>query len=296
MPNWTCAFLRYAGLEFGKRASRAGVLVIAAAAATMAIEFGASAVFAQSCTNDAEAGEVAAIEDARTVRLADGRTLRLAGIEPIAALFADPNAADGAASVLVSSLARLVGTDIRFQLLDEKPDRYGRGPALVVADGRLLQEDLVGEGLAVAFAVTGPIPCFEKLLAAEDEARKLGRGFWAGAALPFAIPENLAQRTGLLTIFEGNVLTVGNRASRTYLNFGRRWSDDVTAEILAADRDAFGGEEGLSKMAGRRVRVRGVVADRNGPLVTVRSPMQIEILPQTGRPIGPYNGVAGEAP
>jgi hypothetical protein len=74
------------------------------------------------------------------------------------------------------------------------------------------------------------------------------------------------------------VVSVGNRRTRTYLNFGGRWAEDVTVEIEARDRDRFGGELGLADLAGWRVRVRGYVEERQGPLIIVRSPMQIERL------------------
>jgi endonuclease YncB( thermonuclease family) len=237
--------------------------------------------------SDAEIARVAVVADARTLRLVDGRTLRLAGIEPIAALYADGAAASAADAALVDRLQSIAGAaEIHFTALGES-DRYGRLPALIEHGGQLLQEALIAEGLAVAFAAGTPIPCFEVLLAAEAQARQQGRGFWADAAVPFAIPVALEARTGLFTIFEGIVLTVGNRPSRTYLNFGRRWSDDVTVEIPAAERSAFGGEEGLATMAGQRVRVRGVLEARNGPLMTVTSPNQIELLGRAGIALPP---------
>ena len=248
------------------------------------------------CVDLPELGTVAAVEDARTLRLADGRALRLAGIEPIAVLYPDPAAASAAAQVLARRLETLsAGREIVFGLVEKLPDRYGRLPAMMEIGGDLVQKTLLREGLAVAFAAGPEIPCFEALLAAESDARRAGRGFWADAAVPFAVPAALEGRTGLFTIFEGNVLTVGNRASRTYLNFGRRWSEDVTVEIPAADRAAVGGAAGRSDMAGPRVRVRGVLQGRNGPLLTVTSPAQIEILgpPPQAAP-GPAN--VGESP
>jgi hypothetical protein len=213
----------------------------------------------------------------RSIALADGRVVRLAGIEPFSLL--DP-AADDAEAALAHRLTALIQDGpVRVRLLSDEPDRYGRLPALVaVGSSPSLQETIAGEGLAVAFATREPIPCFEAILAAEDEARRHWRGFWGATALPEARPEALVPLVGRFAIFEGDVLSVGNRPSRTYLNFGTHWSEDVTVEIEAGDREKFGGEAGLAALAGERLRVRGYIEARGGPVAVIRSPMQIERL------------------
>jgi hypothetical protein len=152
-----------------------------------------------------------------------------------------------------------------------------------------VQEVLAREGLALAFAGGDRLPCFDRILAAEDEARRKARGFWVGGDLPWARPEDLDTRIGRFAIFEGNVLSVGNRSARTYLNFGYRWTEDVTVKIAAGDRERFGGEAFFSGLVGQRIRVRGYVVEKDGPMVEVSSPMQIEQL-------GPAPARAGEAP
>lgn len=137
---------------------------------------------------------------------------------------------------------------------------------------------LAGDGLALAVAAGNPLPCFDRILRAEDTARRAGRGFWSRTKLPEARPDALAARIGRFAIFEGAPVSVGSRPTRTYLNFGRWWSEDVTAEIAARDRALFGGEAELAKLAGRRLRIRGFVEDKAGPMIVIRSSMQIETL------------------
>jgi hypothetical protein len=74
---------------------------------------------------------------------------------------------------------------------------------------------------------------------------------------------------------------VGNRSSRTYLNFGGFWKEDVTVEVAARDREKFGGEAGLAALAGKRVRLRGFVEEKGGPMMAMRSPNQLEILAES---------------
>lgn len=229
-----------------------------------------------ACLSETFQARAVDAEDARTLTLEDGRVLRVAGIEPFDLLRPELSEAPAELRGRMSALAG--GRAVTVQLADGGPDRYGRHPALIAADGALLQETLAGEGLAIAFAGGDPLPCFQRILAAETGARAAGRGFWTETTLPGARPAALATLTGRFVIFEGKVLSVGNRSTRTYLNFGERWSEDVTVEIAAGDRAAFGGEAGLAALAGQRVRVRGFLEEKGGPMMPISSPMQLEML------------------
>jgi endonuclease YncB( thermonuclease family) len=228
------------------------------------------------CLEDAEPARVASVPDARTLTLEDGRVLRIAGLEPFDLIV--PGLEDAEAMLRERIRALALGQPVLVRLIGEGSDRYGRHPALIVADGALLQETLAREGLAVAFASGDALPCFDRILAAEADARRAARGEWPESPLPEAEPQALQPFIGYFTIFEGEVLSVGNRAARTYLNFGTRWTDDVTVEIEARDRKHFGGEEVLSALAGQRVRIRGFLESKAGPMMAIRSPMQLEIL------------------
>jgi endonuclease YncB( thermonuclease family) len=233
-----------------------------------------------ACLGSTSAARTAHVPDARSVSLVDGRVLRLAGIEPFAILLEDAGAAEEALRHRLGAL--LDGATLRFALLATEPDRHGRFPALVAAeDGRLVQEIVAREGLAIAFPAGIAAPCFEAVLSAENEARWKGRGFWKGALpLPWASPAALRPHIGRFTIFEGRVISVGNRRATTYLNFGRRWTEDVTAEIAEKDRESFGGEARLADLAGKRVRLRGYLEEKAGPLMKLRVPQQLELLDQ----------------
>lgn len=215
--------------------------------------------------------------DARTVELQDGRVIRLAGIETFALLL---DQADSAEAALRRRVGAIVGgRPLRLAEIGTPADRHGRLPALVTSEnGALVQEQLVADGLAIAFAVGEPLPCFDRLLTAEKEARQAGKGLWTKEPLPRARPQALRSRIGRFALFEGTVISVGNRPGRTYLNFGEWWSEDVTAEIDVRDRARFGGEAELQKLTGKRVRIRGFIEDKEGPMVLVNSPMQLEIL------------------
>jgi micrococcal nuclease len=238
---------------------------------------GAAPTFAatEGCLETVSTAKISEALDFRSLRLADGRTIRLAGIEPFGLLTSDPDPMD---VELRNRLNELAGNrDVEIQVVAPEPDRYGRFSAIVALEGRLLQETVAREGLAIAFSGGDALPCFDRIVAAETEARESHRGFWTGE-LPPARPEALASWIGRFAIFEGRVISVGNRRARTYLNFGFRWTEDVTAEIAAEDRELFGGGAVLEALAGQTVRVRGFLEQKGGPMVVLRSPMQLEVL------------------
>ena len=80
------------------------------------------------------------------------------------------------------------------------------------------------------------------------------------------------------------MLNVGEGSSRLYLNFAGDWRSDFTVSIARKDAAAFA-TAGLDPptLAGKRLRVRGWLAWRNGPMIEATHPDQIELLPAMGR-------------
>ncbi len=240
-----------------------------------AVGVGTSRAEPAACLAGVVEAQAAEVPDARSVRLDDGRVLRVAGLEPFSLLDAKAEASE---AKLKARLAALAVGALQVQIVSEKPDRYGRLSAMIAVGGSLIQATLASDGLAVAFAGGDPLPCFDRILFAEADARGKRRGFWTDPILPAARPDALETRIGRFTIFEGRIISVANRSATTYIDFGRIWRSDVTIEIPRTARDSFGGEAALEKLAGARIRARGFLQERNGPLLIVRSPMQLEIL------------------
>ena len=88
----------------------------------------------------------------------------------------------------------------------------------------------------------------------------------------------LATERGRFALVEGKVLSVRESGATIYVNFGRRWTRDFTAVIPRRLRRAFAaaGVEPKS-LEGRRIRVRGWIEQRGGPVIEVVAPEQIEI-------------------
>ena len=219
------------------------------------------------------------IEDARTVALRDGTRLRLSGIEPAAAFLGD-----GPDPLPARLAALLADAPVAVRALADAPDRHGRVPALVfLASGEFLQERLVAEGVAVAFAAEEDPPCFDDLRAAERVARENRAGAWRNAGpLPANRPDIVATRIGRFAILQGRVLSVGTHYTATWLDFGHNWSSDVTVRIDRAGRQRFGGKAALEALAGQKIMVRGYLTESRGPLLEAGSPAAIEILATPG--------------
>lgn len=211
---------------------------------------------------------VAAVRDGRTLTLADGREIRLAGIE------APP---DGTALRALTA-----GRNLRLERIGD--DRYGRVIAFAAAgDGlELLQIALVRAGQARVAARVGAKGCAEFLFQAERAARAERLGLWADPNFAPLRSQNLTMLATLLGQFalvEGQVLSVRESGATIYVNFGRRWTRDFAVTIPKREARNFAAAGVEPRMLERRrIRVRGIVERRRGPIIDVTVPEQIELI------------------
>lgn len=231
-----------------------------------------------------ESATIADVADDGTLRLDDGATLRLAGIDlprrPLALTAAQPWPPADAAR---DGLRRLTtGAPIRIAPTNESPDRYGRRHVFAfLADGRSVQGEMVAAGLAPARWLPGESECFQSLLAGEKPARDGRLGRWGGqqAAIAEADDPSLLQRTGLYAVVEGRLVSVGHGAPMTFLDFGRDYRRDFTVMLspqVAKGLAAAG--VAVDELTGKRVRVRGVIEDSNGPAIRLNDAAEMEVI------------------
>jgi endonuclease YncB( thermonuclease family) len=231
----------------------------------------------------------ASVIDGRTFVTDDGREIRLDGIDVPLSSGSDVAAAGAASASAAAKRARdhlqsqLAGRTVILAGNADDRDRYGRLRAQVhvFADGseRWVQGDMVAAGHA---RVAGNGPCTAALLRHERAARATTLGLWSD---PYYLvrradePAAVAGQQGRFTIVEGNVLSVRESGGTIYVNFGRRWSEDFTVTIAKRNERSFTAA-GLEpkRLDGRRVRVRGWVEARGGPLIEAARPEQIELV------------------
>jgi micrococcal nuclease len=148
-----------------------------------------------------------------------------------------------------------------------------------------LQEAMIQAGMARAHSWRDNNARASALLAAEGAARQAKLGVWATPAFAVHSPESAASaleacaaanRRSCYQIVEGRVLAARDSKGRTYLNFGTDPMTDFTIALDAETAAAWPG--GAGALAGHRVRARGYLSDRGGPLMRVDHIAQIEDL------------------
>jgi endonuclease YncB( thermonuclease family) len=229
------------------------------------------AAFATACQFESQGeGRVAAIVDARSVRLDDGREIRLTGIE-------------ATATTKQALASQLAGRDVTLRGTDDTPDRYGRqGAFIFIGEGDTsIQATLLAQGDALVSAEITDKDCAAALMASEAEARRQKKGNWAD---PSAIknaesPDDILSGIGRFMVVEGKVLSVRQAGATTYLNFGRNWTRGFAVTISRRAYPAFeNGGMTLKSLENRRIRVRGWVEGTTGPRIDARLAGQVELL------------------
>jgi len=226
-----------------------------------------------------QTGLVAAVEDGQTLTLADGRQVRLVNI--LAPLDGEPFAAESRKHL--SGLA--LDGQIRWTYAGRRMDRYGRLLAYVydaaAADGALsLQAELVAAGLGRVMGQPDTRDGLAALLALEDEARQARRGLWSRGVFRIRSTDaNFWPALNSFQIVEGTPVKLEHLKDRTYLNFGADYATDFTLTISARDRKLFEAMPWrLEDLIGRRLRIRGWLELRGGPLIEITYPEQIEVV------------------
>ena len=227
------------------------------------------------------------IRNARVIRvekngaliLSDGRALLLEGIRlPL----------DGSDALAADALAQLralaMATPLTVTATRPKEDRYDRirvqafGPA-DSSRTAWLQMELLKRGLARVEIAPDRSECAPDFYETEAAARAAHAGLWAFPAYAVRNPDSVKKDVGSFQIVEGRVVDASRRGGRLLLDFGTRRG--FTATVAPEDVRQFRNfDPPFEELAGRRVRVRGMVQDYDGrPEISLSNPYQIEILP-----------------
>lgn len=173
----------------------------------------------------------------------------------------------------------------RVQVAAGRSDRWQRRRAVLALAEEVAPIDigelLVGEGFAMVDAGEEDALCRPALLGLEQRARERRLGAWRADSTPLlrADDTRLADRIGRFAIVEGRILSVGERASRTYLNFGPAGTGALTVTLPKRTWSILRGR-GLSAegLRGRRVRARGMIEMWRAPTMEIIAADMLEIL------------------
>lgn len=213
------------------------------------------------------------------VELEDGDRLnvRLAGIRQPD----EGSAGYEQAHARLETLARDQFVALSYQ--DEiQRDRYERAIAYVALEnGSDLAAQLVREGWAIVYSDLNARLEIENTRMLENEARNASMGLWADQdfAIQSADPNILALHLESVQIVEGRIIDTADTRERIYLNFGFDYRSDFTVSIerRAVPRFEAAGID-LANLQDMRVRVRGWLHRRNGPMISIDHPERLEIL------------------
>lgn len=217
----------------------------------------------------ATAGVVTGIVDGQTLQLDLTQNVRIAGI------LAPPSTAEALRAVLLNQVVAVGNTTT-----DPRGVTSG---SMTRVDGSDVATQLVANGLARVQPLQGDLTVAAKLLPLEASARDRKLGLWSDSADPaFAVatPETAGRLLNTFGIVEGTVVNAAAAKGRYYLNFGPDWKTDFTAELSKPAVNLLALQKiDWTKLADHRVRVRGWIEDRNGPMIMVTAPSQLEVLP-----------------
>lgn len=185
--------------------------------------------------------------------------------------------ADGSRAKLESLV---LGRVVSLKFGGRRMDRHGRLLAhLFVGQEKWVQGTMLTSGMARVYSFPDNRAAVADMLALEKEARLDKRGIWSNFFYKLRTPENLANLIGTFQVIKGVVDDAATVGKRTYLNFSDDWREDFTITI---DKKTLGLfiNAGLDPLLlkGRTIRVRGWLKKRNGPMIEVTHPEQIEVL------------------
>ena len=114
---------------------------------------------------------------------------------------------------------------------------------------------------------------------AESEARAAKQGIWArpGHVLSASDGAVLRQRLGHHILAEGKVVSARSFRGRVYLNFARYWKTGLSLIIAEKQWPMFSGNVAAEEIVGKRLRARGWLDWRGGPVIVAGPDERIEL-------------------
>jgi endonuclease YncB( thermonuclease family) len=264
-----------------------GSMLSTLAFATALTAFDAQAQAPWDCGGRSEApAKVARVVDGRSFLLADGREVRLAEIETPLTVSGDQDEARVEAGLAAKTVLEtlLLHREVNLSVLGT--DRYGRLVAYAfvrTSSGELLaQREMAASGYALVAPKAPAATCRSYLRDAEQDARGNRLGLWGDSysvVKAAADPADVLVEQGRFVLVQGRVMSVRESGGVVYVNFGRRWSEQLTVTLLKRNEGIFTGAGLAPKaLAGHDIEVRGWVEERGGPAIEVSRPEQIEVV------------------
>jgi len=267
----------------GARAVSAGIALFALVVAGVVsgpIDAAARKLPAQN-PDPVETAIVTAVVDGDTVRLDTGAEVRLTGIQapklPLGRKGFRPWPLAAEAKAALSALSR--DRRVRLAYPGQRHDRWGRLLAQMHVGDVWIQREMLLRGLARVYTFPDNRADADALYDAERAARAARRGIWALDWYRIIDAADAGRLIGTFQLVEGRVKSAAIVRGRGYLNYGDDWRSDFTVSIAPESVKLFrAAGVSILNLKDRRLRVRGWLVSRNGAMISVTHPEQIEIL------------------
>lgn len=227
--------------------------------------------------------KVVAVVDGDTVILNNKRQVRMVGIQAPKLPLGRPNFKPWplAKEAKAHLQTQILGQQVQLRLGATPQDRHGRLLAHLVrvSDGLWLQGDLLRVGLARVYTFPDNRRLAAEMLARERQARADGVGMWALPHYALRNGDNVGPDVSTFQVVEDRVVNVAKVRKRIYLNFGADWRTDFTVQINTKNEKLFIAQGmDVLKLKGMRIRVRGWIKDKNGPMIVLDHPERLELI------------------
>jgi endonuclease YncB( thermonuclease family) len=222
--------------------------------------------------------------DGDTVILDSGEHVRLVGIQA-PEIARDDSSGQPYGPEATETLKKLIGNQkIRLEMAEEPRDRHGRILAYLYpqngnGEGEMLQIGMLKAGAAMLYTFPANTVHVEAFRKAENNARASQKGLWQLASYKALTAENADQGMGQYRVVEGTIRQVAKVRGSWYLNFGENWKEDFTLFIERKHLKRFSsGDMHPQGWEGRKIRIHGWIFPKNGPMIQLTHPQQIELL------------------
>lgn len=231
---------------------------------------------------DSVTATVAEITDGDTLTLQDGTIVRLVGIQaPKLPLGRPAFQSWPLAEKAREALKNLtLGKMLTLSFGGARTDRHGRTLAhLHLPDGTWIQGEMLRSGMARVYSFLDNRTRVDQMLAIEQAARDAKRGIWAHPFYAVRSAGHVGPLIDSFQIVEGQIRDVARVGQYTYLNFGPDYRTDFTVSVRKANLRLFDESDvDLLALRHRTARVRGWIGKRNGPMIELTHPEQLELV------------------
>lgn len=142
-----------------------------------------------------------------------------------------------------------------------------------------LQREMVRLGMARVYTFADNRARAADLYEAERAAHAAQTGIWALDYYRVRRSDELSDSIGTFQIVEGTPRSSAIVRGQGFVNFDEDWCTDFTISISRSKMRLFrvSGVK-IADYEGKRIRVRGWLVRRDGPMISVSHPKQIEVL------------------